>query len=157
MKRDNPVSTELSDYHHVQEYRVRYEDLNTYRHVNNKAFLSYVEDARVRYLIDAAGFSHHHDDTNGVMVVHSSIDYHAQIFPFETVRVHTRTARIGVKSFTLHHVITAGPGATELFRVAATSTTVLASVNLKEQRSQENSPAMVATIGAYEKGTPGPT
>lgn len=162
MNHDDPVSTDRSEYRHMQEYRVRYDDLDTYRHVNNKAFLSYVEDARVRYLVDAAGFSHHHHDTDGVMVVHASIDYRAQIHPFETVRVYTRTARIGDKSITLHHLITAGParhmdltdaGITEHVRTAATSTTVLASVNMKENRSQNNSPAMVETIRAYEKGT----
>ncbi|MFW5643994.1 MAG: acyl-CoA thioesterase [Alkalispirochaeta sp.] len=106
-----PVSRDRSEFHHCIRYSVRYDDLDTYRHVNNKAFLSYIEDARVRYLVDAGGFRHHQDrdtgETDGVMLVHSSIDYLAQIHPFETVDVFTRTARVGRSSITLHHLLIA--------------------------------------------------
>ena len=151
MKRKEPVETSPENYRHVQTYRVRYGDLDTYRHVNNKAFLTFVEDARVHYLIDAAGFTHHQDEREGVMVVHASIDYMAQIHPFEHVRVYTRTALIGEKSITLHHLIMAGP---QEPRVAAVSVTVLASVDLKTNSSRTNSPAMINAITTFEKLPP---
>lgn len=167
MSNRSPVSHSTADYRHIQTYRVRYADLDTYRHVNNKAFLSYVEDARVHYLMEGAGFSHHHDDTNGVMVVHAGIDYLSQIQPFETVHVYTRTARIGGKSITLHHLIVAEPAAhlpspdsangsqdTPSSRVAATSTTVLASVDLQTNTARPNAKEMVDHIREYEKIPP---
>jgi YbgC/YbaW family acyl-CoA thioester hydrolase len=146
------VSHNTDDYRHVQTYRVRYADLDTYRHVNNKAFLSYVEDARVHYLMDGAGFSHHQDDTNGVMVVHAGIDYLSQIQPFETVRVYTRTARIGGKSITLHHLIVAEPGHTPSSgSTSAPGATAAPRVAATAESAADNSPA-----GTAPGATPAP-
>ncbi|MFP4152750.1 MAG: acyl-CoA thioesterase [Alkalispirochaeta sp.] len=178
-----PVSRDRSEFRHRMRYSVRYDDLDTYRHVNNKAFLSYIEDARVRYLVDAGGFRHHQNrdtgETDGVMLVHSSIDYLAQIHPFETVDVFTRTARVGRSSITLHHLLIAHspssatgppPGETRApedsgppeeaglpeessrppERIAAVSVTVLASVDLRSGTSRPNDIAFVARINAFE-------
>lgn len=139
-------------YRHQQDYRVRFGDLDTYRHVNNKAFLSYVEDARVRYLVEVGGFSDHYGGRDGVMVVHVSIDYVSQIEPFERVRVLTRCARLGNKSFTLHHLVLAGAPAPD--RVAAGAVTVFASVDMQSNRSCPNNPEMVARIRSYEPSPP---
>jgi len=190
MSANLPVSHDRTEYRHHMQYSVRYDDLDTYRHVNNKAFLSYIEDARVRYLVDAGGFRHHEDDdirqggdgrggsgtgtAAGIMVVHSSIDYLAQIHPFETVDVYTRTGRVGRSSITLHHLLiarspardagttveesgrppdqTAPAGETNLRaeRIAAVSITVLASVDLVSGTSRPNDTTLVARIDAFE-------
>lgn len=156
-------------YRHSQDYRVRFGDLDTYRHVNNKAFLAYVEDARVRYLVEVGGFSDHYGGRDGVMVVHVSIDYVSQINPFERVRVLTRCDRVGGKSFTLHHLVLAGPEntpeetgtaappadlPTPPDRLAATAVTVFASVDMRTGRSCPNKPEMIARITAYEPRPP---
>lgn len=171
------ITRDRTAYRHSQTYRVRFGDLDTYRHVNNKAFLGYVEDARVRYLVEVGGFSTHYDGGDGIMVVHVSIDYMSQVNAFEQVRVLTRCARLGNRSFTLHHLVLAGPEPTtsresavqepasqepadrappgrapggEPERVAAVATTIFASVSMETGRSQPNRPAMIAGIRAWE-------
>ncbi len=163
------VSTNETDYRHMERYRVRYDDLDTFRHVNNKAFLSYIEDARVRYLRDAAALPLDAETQVSMVIVHASIDYRAQVFPFEEVTVHTRAARIGEKSVALNHLIIAEamapddreaespertgaahrPGRSGR-RVAATSTSVLATIDLTTGRSRANLPEMVRAIEAWE-------
>ncbi len=164
---DQAVSRSRNDYRHREHYRVRYSDLDTYRHVNNKSFLTYVEDARVRYLVDVAGFTHHHEGREGVMVVHVAIDYISQINAFEEVEVLTRCARIGTRSFTLHHLVLAGPvlnpvenpvviedAEAEAPRLAAEATTVFATVDIRAGRSRDNDPAAMDRIVAYEALAP---
>ncbi len=51
------VSRDPGRYRHHRHYSVRFGDLDLYRHVNNKAYLGWIEDARVRYLLDAGQFS----------------------------------------------------------------------------------------------------
>ncbi len=38
-----------SGYRHVFETRARYDDIDTFGHVNNKSYMSYLEDARIDY------------------------------------------------------------------------------------------------------------
>ncbi|MFW5695925.1 MAG: acyl-CoA thioesterase [Alkalispirochaeta sp.] len=172
--RTSDISTNPGDYRHRQTYRVRYDDLDTYRHVNNKSFLTYIEDARVYYLMDAAGFRHHHDQQHGVMVVHAAIDYLSQIHPFEEVTVYTRCARIGTKSITLHHLLQverpatasgidrsaeAAPASTgqrsdTAPRPAAVSTTIFAAVDMQSGRSTPVSQEMIDHINGWEYTPP---
>lgn len=148
------ISDDRAIYRHRVECRVRYSDLDTYRHVNNKSFLDYIEDARVHYLIDAAGLRHHDDEHTGVMVVHNSIDYEKQIGPFETVAVYTRCSRIGTKSFALEHLVCAtAPEATEE-RICARSRTVFSSVDLVANTSTLNDAAVMDRIRAWEPTAP---
>ena len=169
-REERGVSRDPAWYRHAERYRVRFSDLDTYRHVNNKAFLGYVEDARVRYLVEVGGFDQHYQGEGGIMVVHVSIDYVSQINFFEEVRVLTRCSRLGNRSFTLHHLVLAGPEAPDRpagdatnradqvdrpagdspGRVAATATTVFASVDMTAGRSRPNDPEMVARIREYE-------
>lgn len=148
------ISDKRSYYRHQSAYRVRYSDLDTYRHVNNKSFLDYVEDARVRYLVDAMGLRHHQDETSGVMVVHNSIDYEQQIAAFEEVTVYTRCTRIGGKSFTLEHIICATAADTKKERVCARSRTVFSSVDLIKNTSMPNDPALMDRIREWEPVAP---
>lgn len=144
---------DIAQYSYVEEYRVRYDDLDTYRHVNNKSFLAFVEDARVRYLAAVTGLGHHVETRNQLLLVHASIDYVSQINAFESVRVGTRCVDIGRKSVTLHHVIEAGPegGQPTGRRVAAVSVSVFASVDKETNRSCPNDPDMVARLREYEE------
>jgi acyl-CoA thioester hydrolase len=165
---DQTISLSRADYRHGEHYRVRYSDLDTYRHVNNKSFLTYVEDARVCYLVDVAGFTHHHEGGAGIMVVHVSIDYLSQINAFEQVEVLTRCARIGTRSFTLHHLLLAGAvgdraasgtatvdtAGESSSRLAAKVTTVFATVDIQAGRSRDNDPGAMERIAAYERVAP---
>lgn len=146
------VSTDPGDYrHHVLE-TVRYDDLDTYRHVNNKVFLSYMEDARVRYYREAGGFTHQSSPVEGLVIAHSSIDYVASILYGDEVHVYTRCARIGTKSYEIHHLIEITRDGSR--RTAAAARAIMVSVDPQTGASRPNTPDVVTAIRAYERTTP---
>jgi acyl-CoA thioester hydrolase len=144
IKTTGAVSHDRHRYRHSHQYSVRFADLDLYRHVNNKAFITWVEDSRVRYLHAAAGFNRGFEGPQGMMVVHSAMDYLQQVYPFEEVTVSSRCAHIGTKSITLHHLITRDE------TVVAAGVTVFVAVDMKTGQSRENDAAMVQQIRAYE-------
>lgn len=135
-------------FSHRERYRVRYDDLDTYRHVNNKAFITYIEDARGRYLGEAAGFSHHGDATIDVMIVHFSIDYRSQVHYGDEVVVETRCSRIGNRSFTLEHRVNVGN------RLAAEAESIIATLGEEKERAIPVPGTFAAAIRSFE-GDPG--
>ncbi len=134
----------IDDFNHFERYRVRYDDLDTYRHVNNKSFITYVEDARTRYLAAAAGFVHHGDPSFGVMIVHFSIDYRGQILAGDTVDVFTRCIRIGTSSYTLEHLLTVSE------RTVARAQSILVTYNGLSEQTIPIPESFAAAIRAFE-------
>ena len=83
---------------HVFECTVRFDDLDSYGHVNNVTFVEYLQEARIdfahRFLADALG------PHEGAVVAHQSIEY-LQPVPFRTkpLQVEVWVARIGRSSY----------------------------------------------------------
>jgi len=93
----------------VTELRVRYRDLDTFNHVNNAVYFSYLENGRVDYnrtflgrLIDwkERGFIL---GTNHMIYVHP-------LYLSDRVRIHTGVGRLGQKSVTFVNLLTNGNG-----------------------------------------------
>lgn len=132
-------------YRHRREYDVRFSDLDIYHHVNNKAYLAWIEDARVRYLLEAAQFRRGMEEgPHGIMVVHVALDYISQVEAFQMVTILTRCTALGTRSFTLHHLVQVED------RLAAAGETVFASMDRTTGTSRPNDREMVAAIRAWE-------
>ena len=84
---------------HVFECAVRFDDLDSYGHVNNVTFAEYLQEARI-------DFAHRHlagalEPHEGAVVAHQSIDYVLPVpFRTEPIRVEVWVTRIG----TIAHV-----------------------------------------------------
>lgn len=87
------------EYAHWATDTVRFSDQDAVGHINNVAIAAYVETGRV-------GFGHSlRPDESGAsfILAHLAIDYRAQAhFPGE-VRIGSRLAKVGGKSFTMEH------------------------------------------------------
>ncbi len=142
------ISTNTKDYRHCTEEKVRYDDLDTYNHVNNKAFLTYIEDSRVRYLRDVALFEDRASDLEGIVIARGEIDYLASILYGDRVKVYTRCSRIGSKSYELHSLITAERDKTEI--LAAKSRAIVVTIHRESGQSQENNQETVQAIRKFE-------
>lgn len=96
------------DFRHRTSLQVRFRDLDAFGHVNNAVFFSYVEMARIRYLLDVleveADFS-----TLPLILARVELDFRSPIFFGDDLEVGTRVDRIGRTSFTMSHRVTAGP------------------------------------------------
>ena len=97
---------------------VTFRDLDVFGHVNNAVYLTYIENARIRYLRDVLGIESPEDLLVIVAKVH--IDFLSRATLGETLDVGTRVSRIGTKSFDMDHEIHGPDG-----RVVARAETTL--------------------------------
>jgi acyl-CoA thioester hydrolase len=95
------------EYRHRTSLQVRFRDIDAFGHVNNAVFFSYVELARIRYLLDVL-----QPDTSfdrlPLILARVELDFRSPIEFGEDVEVETRVDRIGHTSFGMRHRMTAG-------------------------------------------------
>jgi acyl-CoA thioester hydrolase len=77
--------------------RVRFRDIDSFGHVNNAVYSTYLEQAR----LDALG------GLGSVILARGEIDFRAEVNVGEDVEVRSRCTRIGTKSVELEHEILA--------------------------------------------------
>ena len=100
---------ETTQYHYYYPIDIRYSDLDPQGHVNNTAYLTYLESARLGYYEAVGIWDKHSNEKTGMVVAHIDIDYLAPIFFGQDIRVGIRAERIGTKSLTLGFQIEALP------------------------------------------------
>lgn len=134
-------------FKHSITFPVRFMDLDALNHVNNARYLNYLEEARIKYSKDILDTYHSIEDLK-VLVARVEIDY---LFPIEfgsDVKVYTRIAKIGTKSFNFECMIC---GVTKGKEVpAAHSIVTLVSFDPKTGKSVEIDPVLKDRIKEFE-------
>ena len=95
------------EYRHRTTLQVRFRDIDAFGHVNNAVFFSYVEQARIRYLLDVLETAEPFDRLP-LILARVELDYRSPIFFGDEVVVGTRVDRIGHTSIAMSHRMTAG-------------------------------------------------
>jgi acyl-CoA thioester hydrolase len=90
----------------VHRETVRFRDVDVMGHANNAVYLTYMESARVAYLLHL-GTAQGLDDL-GIIVARIEIDFRAPLSFGEEVDVGVRASRFGTKSFDLEYELRAG-------------------------------------------------
>ena len=106
----------MESFEFVHRETVRFRDVDVMGHVNNAVFLTYIESARVAFLLHlgaATGL-----ENLGIIVARIEIDFRAPLSFGEEVDVGVRATRFGTKSFDLEYELRAGG------RVVAQATSV---------------------------------
>jgi acyl-CoA thioester hydrolase len=82
---------------HVYPLRVRWSDVDAYRHVNNVKYIEYFQEARIRYMMRL----HQDGDSFGSMVIaRMDVDYRRPIlFRLAPYQVHSWISEVGQTSF----------------------------------------------------------
>ncbi len=108
---------------YVTQVRVRWSDLDAFRHVNNAKTVTLLEEARVDWLFSEA--ARHGIDrlTEGIVVARLEIDYKRPIGMEPPVNVSMGLTKLGQASMTVDYVLSVA-GVT-----AATASTVLVPVD----------------------------
>ncbi|MEA4907780.1 MAG: acyl-CoA thioesterase [Chloroflexi bacterium] len=135
--------TKFRFYYPIQ---VRYGDLDPQWHVNNTRFLTYLEQARLAYLIELGLFDGASFFDLGYIVGDIHIRFLAPIFIHDKVRVGLCVSHIGNKSMTIDYHIEDEDGS----RVMAEAQTVMVAYDYRQQKSIPISPAWREKIGAFE-------
>ena len=92
---------------HRTPLQVRFRDTDAFGHVNNAVFLSFLELARIRYLLDIVEPDEPFDQLP-LILARVELDFRSPIQFGEQVEVATRVDRIGRSSIAMSHWMTAG-------------------------------------------------
>ena len=95
------------DPRHRTPIQVRFRDTDAFGHVNNAVFFTYIELARVRYLIDVLGLEEPFERMP-LILARVELDFRSPIMFGENVEVETQVDRIGRSSIGMSHRLTAG-------------------------------------------------
>lgn len=138
----------MHGFRHVIPIEVRFRDLDVFGHVNNGVIFTYIETARIRYLVDL-GLRSPQAGWNDLafILAHLNCDFRQPIFYGQQVEVGSRIIAIGQSSLKLEHRIEANG------ELAAEGYGVLVHYDYSIQRSISISPEMRAQIEAFEQGS----
>ena len=131
------------------EVPLRFDDLDTYGHVNNVRYGTYLEEARIDYLTAVVGdgdrdFLAGSDD--GIVIANLEIEFERPIRSADTVTVSVRVPRLGTKSFPFEYEIR-DDGA-----VAATGETTVVTYDREAGEPQPIPEAWRDAISEFEFG-----
>lgn len=122
---------------------MRFRDIDAFRHVNNAAFFTYLEQARVRYLIDLLRVEA--IERLPLILAAVQIDFRAPILFGQQVEIETRVEWIGNSSFSMSHRMTANG------RLAAEARTVLVTYDYQAERPIPVPDAWRTAFAAWEE------
>ena len=115
----------MEGFDFVHRETVRFRDLDSLGHVNNAVFLTYLEEARIAYLVPLGA------EASDMILARVEIDFRAPLRMGDELEIGVRPARIGTKSFDLEYEVHSGR------TLAAEAKTVLVSYDYATRRPVE--------------------
>lgn len=116
-------------YPHVVTLQVAFRDLDAMGHVNNAVYLSYLETARIEFMMDLLAFPNLMELP--VILGEVTIRYLSPALFGERLHIGSGISRLGTKSFDLVHQIDTGDG-----RFIASAKTTLIMYDYARQTTQ---------------------
>src|SRR5215218_2901765 len=98
----------LEGYRFATRQPIVLRDLDSFGHVNNAVYLTFVENARIEYLKEVVE-AVRRDEIRNIMAA-VKIDFRAEIGYEDELQIGVRTDRIGTKSFQLSYRMVRGDG-----------------------------------------------
>ena len=127
MIKKKELNKELDNFTHIIKIPVRYNDLDTFGHVNNKAYLSYLEEARIDFHKNVFGWNGKLEFN--AVVAKIEINYLKPVFYGDTLYAYTRLSYLGNKSFEITTVFIVEKEGSKLIKVSD-SKVVLVTIDL---------------------------
>jgi acyl-CoA thioester hydrolase len=135
---------QMEGYRFTMLREVEFRDVDTADHVNNAVYLTYLESARIKYLIDTLGPEFAYELS--LILANIAVDLRsAARFP-EVLEIGARVTRIGTKSFDMEHEIRAGDG-----RLVLEASSVLVAYDYEADAPMAVPEDWRARIDAYEE------
>ena len=116
-------SFDKNKFKHNCKLEVRFSDLDAFGHVNNARFLTYFEEARIKYFDEIVTVPVYWT-RQGLILARAECDFKDAIKHNDELTAYTRCSRIGTKSFDLDYIIERKSKDGKI-KVAATGVTVL--------------------------------
>ena len=143
----------VGDFAHAHPIEVRLADTDAMGHVNNAAYLTYVEIGRAAYYERVTGEPFQlgvHGAEEGMILAEIRVTYRSQAYYGEVLLVETRAERIGRSSFTMVHRLTAPGSRYGAARLVAVADSVLVAYDYRAERPIPVPPALAEALEAFE-------
>ena len=95
---------ELNLFKHKTPIDIRFVDLDAFGHVNNAHYLTYFENARVKYFDEIVDWKYDWSK-QGIILAKAELDFIIPVHFKDEISVYTRCSRLGNKSFDLEYRI----------------------------------------------------
>ena len=115
----------MEGFDFVHRETVRFRDVDAMGHVNNAVFLTYLEEARIAYLLLFGA------EVGDMILARVEIDFRAPLRTGDELEIGVRPTTVGTKSFGLEYQVRSGN------TVAAEAKTVIVSFDYESGRSVE--------------------
>ena len=130
------MEKELKSFTHIIKIPIRYNDLDTFGHVNNKAYLSYLEEARIDFHKRVFGWKGGGMLEFNAVVAKIEINYLKPVFYGDMLYAYTKLSNIGTKSFEITTVFMVEKQENKLIKVSE-SKVILVTIDLKTGKTTE--------------------
>ena len=97
----------IEQFRHRTRLEVRFRDIDAFEHVNNASFFTYIEEARIKYIVDVLEIVE--VERLPLILAAVQIDFRKPILFGQLVEIGTRVDWIGRTSFSMSHRLTATP------------------------------------------------
>ena len=91
-------------FKHSMRPEIRFVDIDAFGHVNNAHYLTYFEQARVKYFDDVVGWKYDWSK-QGIILARAEINFVMPVLFRDDVKIMTRCSRLGNKSFDMEYVL----------------------------------------------------
>ena len=134
----------MEGYRFALERDVEFRDVDSAGHVNNAVYLTYLETARIAYLVEVlgAGFAYE----LSLILASITVDFRSPAHFPERLEIGTRVTRVGTKSFDVEHEIRGGDG-----RVVAEASSALVAYDYQANASMAVPEDWRTRLDAYEE------
>jgi acyl-CoA thioester hydrolase len=134
----------MEGYRFALRREVEFRDIDSAGHVNNAVYLTYLETARIRYLIAVLGPEFAYEIS--LILARIAVDFRAPAFFPETLELGARVTRVGTTSFDLEHEIRGGDG-----RLVLEASSVLVAYDYEANAPMTVPDLWRARLDAYEE------
>ena len=122
------METAKSQFKFFTPIQVSIKDINYGGHVGNDVYLSYYQEGRLAYF-KQFGFSEMNIGGNGIILVKAELEYKAELFHQDLLKVYCRISEIKNSSFIMEYLIEKEPDI-----IASTGKTVLVSFDYQNRK-----------------------
>jgi acyl-CoA thioester hydrolase len=134
----------MEGYRFVYTRGVEFRDVDAADHVNNAVYLTYLETARIAYLVEALGADFAYELS--LILANITVDFRSPAHFPERLQIGARVTRVGTKSFVMEHEIRDGDG-----RLVLEASSVLVAYDYKANASMAVPEDWRTRLAAYEE------
>jgi acyl-CoA thioester hydrolase len=137
----------MEGYRFVLPREVEFRDIDAAGHVNNAVYLTYLETARIRYLIEVLGAEF--ADEIALILARIAVDFRSPAQFAEMLEIGARVTRLGTTSFDMEHEVRGGDG-----RLVLEASSVLVAYDYEANAPMSIPERWRTRLDAYEERSP---